>query len=430
MRIKGAMSLEPFLQANPTVKFIHYQWVDLGGVLRAFMLTTSYALSLAKSNSAHNVSCLTLRLLPTDDFSPRFRGLLRDRLFPDWNSLRLARYMGDGKTHATVMCAIEETEVGGDGKPVSSFDCCPRTVLRRALEEAKEKDGLEFLIGFEVEFHLLDLEKGTAGEESTTIDLPSGWCSAASLEDERALGFLDEIGICLLDSGVKLRALHAEAGKGHFEVNTDPLDPMEAIDELVYIRRAVVAIARRHGYQATLYPTPIGPKQSTNGAHCHFSINKASDEMADKFLAGYLGRLPALCAFGMASYDSYHRISELAGQSGKYIAWATENKDLPVRKILGRTGYWEFRSTDFTANPYAQLAATITAGCLGLRQGEKLRWNEPPGKSASSYPKSPSDQYDGSVGDVLEPRGPSSIRGGYADAHVTRRVARGFEGGD
>ena len=54
----------------------------------------------------------------------------------------------------------------------------------------------------------------------------------------------------------------------------------------------------------------------------------------------------------------------------------TENKDLAVRKIRNRIGYWEIRCADFTANMYLVLGAWITAGSLGVREKSQLWWKD------------------------------------------------------
>jgi glutamine synthetase len=362
--------LEKFLQSNADVRFVHYQFVDLGGVLREVIVVVDQALIHASENKPHNMGPVTLRMLPNGGFSPRFVGPGKEYIWPDWSSLRLARFIGNGKAHAIVMCFVDEGIAMG---PVTSGTAsCPRTILKRAIEDAKSAN-LDFLVGFETEFVLLDKEKSE--DEPTAIDTPSTWGAAAAMLAEGVSECLENIATCLLDSGIKLLVFHSEGGKGLYEFVTAPLGVMEAVDEQIYLRQAIQTISRQHGFKATMYPAPFGDG-STNGAHCHFSINDPSAEVADHFLAGFLERLPALCAFGLPVHDSYHRVSEMKGQAGKYVAWGMENKDLPVRGILGRIGYWEFRCADFSANTYLQLAAWITAGRLGVQERVKLRWKD------------------------------------------------------
>lgn len=362
--------LSKFLQSNPGVKFIHYQFVDLSGVLREIIVVTAQALLHASENKPHNVSCVPLRMFPDGGFSPRFIGLGRDYLWPDWSSLRLARFIGNGETHAIVGCFIEESIASGDDN--HGTKSCPRSILKRAIEAAR-LDGLDFQIGLETEFILLD--KAKSGVEPTGIDAPKAWCAAAAMQHDGVTACLDDIATCILDSGIKLLAFHSEGGVGEYEFITAPTTVMKAVDEQIYLRQAIKTISQRHGFHATLYPAPYGTGSAT-GAHCHLSINNATSKVADNFLAGILDRLPALCAFTMPVHDSYYRVAEMTGRAGVWVAWGTENKDLPVRGILNRVGYWEFRSADCTANTYIQLAAWITAGHLGVQEKQELRWKD------------------------------------------------------
>ena len=279
--------------------------------------------------------------------------------------------MRNGKSHAIVGCFVDEG-IDPRNKTNSGTKSCPRSILKRAVEAAK-LDGLEFQIGFETEFILLD--KAKSAVEPTGISVPTSWCAVTAMQDDGVAACLDKIATCILDSGIKLLAFHSEGGVGEYEFVTAPTSVMEAIDEQLYIRQAIQTISQRYGFRATLYPAPYGAG-STSGAHCHLSINNPTPEVADQFLAGVLERLPALCSFTLPVHDSYHRVAELKGRTGVWVAWGTENKDLPIRGILDRVGYWEFRSADYTANTYLQLAAWLTAGHLGVREKTKLRWKD------------------------------------------------------
>lgn len=367
--------LKHFLQAHPAVKFIHCQYVDLSGVLREVVVVISdQALIHEAENKPLNFGPILLRSFADGAFSSRFLGVGKEFIWPDWSSLQPALFWG--QTHALVMCFVDEgdflqtTDVAnrlGSGGRIS----CPRSILKRAIDEAVS-DGLEITIGFETEFFLLDREKSKT--KPTPIDTLSGHCVAAKMADDGVRKCLDAIATCLLDSSIPLMHFLSEGGLGLFELVTGPLPVLKAVDQQIYLRRAVQTIARQHGYHATMYPAPFGPKSSTSGAHCHLSINRT--DVADYFLAGIMDRIPALCAFSMPVSDSYLRVSEFGGQTGRWVAWGTENKDVPVRAILGREGYWELRFADFTANPYLQLAAFITAGRLGVKERQELRWKD------------------------------------------------------
>ena len=116
-------------------------------------------------------------------------------------------------------------------------------------------------------------------------------------------------------------------------------------------------------------PVPLNEKQS-NGQHAHLSINPPTKQ--DAFLAGILGRLPALCAVSLPYEASYSRLRPWMG--GDTVAWGTDHRSVPLRKI--KAGHWEIRVVDATANMYVALAAFISAGLLGIQHDNQLHWKD------------------------------------------------------
>ncbi len=279
-----------------------------------------------------------------------------DQLHPDWNSLRLCSYCPG---HAIVMCFVSR-----DG-PQANFDHCPRTLLVEVLRKAGIAHGIQILTGFELEFFLMDAET-----QDCPIQNVGGWSTSAGLRGN-ALLVLEEIAHALEESGIVVRQYHTEGPRGQFEISLGPLEALESVDAYVYAREATNTICANHGIKATFCPKPLRDIYSL-GEHVHISINPCNGE--EHFLAGMLKRLPALCAFGMPSIDSYFRIRDYMNSAGTWVGWGTENKDVPVRKV--DAGHWELRFTDGTANMYLTLAATIGAGLLGLQDGEELGWGD------------------------------------------------------
>ena len=183
----------------------------------------------------------------------------------------------------------------------------------------------------------------------------------------------------LQKSGIKATHYHSELGRGIFEIPTGPLRAMDAVDALLYTKETIQTIAKRHGFVATCYPKPaLNPSALAVGAHVHFSIDNTTKQTADNFLAGILTNMPAICAFSMPSFDSYHRLGGYRGTIGTWVGWGTEDKDVAIRQISGRLGYWKIRCADQTAIMYYTLAAWITAGCSEIREKTVLKWKDPP----------------------------------------------------
>jgi glutamine synthetase len=370
-------ALTTFLKSNPEIEFLRYQWLDIGNVHRLIVVTKEHALNLG--NKPLKVSCLCFGVLPDDSFNTTlFKPAGYDELYPDWQSLRLCTYIGDGKKYANVMCFVKE-----QSRNFPAWERDPRTLLLGALQRAEVDLNMRFLIGYEIEFYLSD---GSNREATRPFEHFNQFYGAAALRDNRVLTVLEEIIQALLNAGIKATHFHSELGHGMFEIPTGPLRPIEAVDALVFCKDAVQTIAHKHGFTATCFPKPeMSPSHVAVGGHTHFSIDGATQKIADSFLAGILDNLPALCAFSMPNFDSYHRIGGYRGTIGSWVGWGTEDKDVAIRKISGRTGYWEIRTADQMANMYYTLAAWITAGCDGVKKQKELRWKDPP---SNDFPSS------------------------------------------
>lgn len=92
-------------------------------------------------------------------------------------------------------------------------------------------------------------------------------------------------------------------------------------------------------------------------------------------MAGILKNVPLLCAFGMASLDSYFRSHESVEEAaGHWIGWGFQNRYLPIRQVS--RGHWEIRYLDATANMYLVIATTLAVGLHGLKTNQVLTWKD------------------------------------------------------
>ncbi len=163
-------------------------------------------------------------------------------------------------------------------------------------------------------------------------------------------------------------------------------------------------------------PKPlIGVLGPQNGCHMHISLNNASPQLSDLFLAGILNRMKAICAFGMANYDSYARVVD--DGCGLWIGWGTENRDLPIRKV--DKDHWEIRFLDATVNGYLAVAATLGAGLEGIRADSSLTF-----KDCSVFPRSLTPQQRAEYG--ITERMPLSLRETLDAANVDDGILECF----
>jgi len=117
-------------------------------------------------------------------------------------------------------------------------------------------------------------------------------------------------------------------------------------------------------------------------AHAHISLNSRTLTDADlqsaqmSFMASVLQHLPALCAFTMPQAVSYQRVADDAWTGGTWVAWGTQNREVPLRRVpvigKGAGDRWEVRCLDGMANMYLALGAILGAGRAGLRDGANM----------------------------------------------------------
>lgn len=134
------------------------------------------------------------------------------------------------------------------------------------------------------------------------------------------LAVLEDSVRAIEQSGIPLWTIHSELGAGQFEISTEPTNPLEAADALIYIHESIKASAVHHGLHATMHPKPFDKTHGV-GQHMHISLSK--EEKADSFMAGVLSSVPAISAISMPNYDSWLR-RDFAG--GEWVGWDAENR--------------------------------------------------------------------------------------------------------
>jgi glutamine synthetase len=344
--------LEPFLAAHPSIKYIRYQWIDYAGILRTRILPVAQCRRLAASSSPVAMSPVAMTAATLNEFMPDLVPTGVDLLFPDFSSLRSCHY---APGHASLMCFVSEG-IGNVG-----FERCPRTILKKICENASEI-GVEFKVGFEIEFRTFKTD-GSVVEECI-----KGFSTAAGLRNT-SFSIVENVVELLETAGIEVHQFHTEGAAGMFEISTGPMSPLQAVDAWVYTRECIKTLFARQGLLATMHPSPA-TEHSGVGTHFHLSMTPSTRHLADSFLAGMLAKLPALCAFALPLEESYRRVNEFRSEVGAWVAWGTQNRDVPIRKI--ESARWEVRCCDGAANLYLAVAAFIGSGLEGLQKEMKL----------------------------------------------------------
>lgn len=356
-KIANLELLQSFLVNNPSVKFIRLQWLDYTTTLRVRVIPIKVALSLFKSQRSIGITKASLGLLQHDMMVEGFSPVGEYELIPCFEGLRL----GDRPGYATVQGELRDW----DGAEVG---VCPRTLLRRIMERAQENQ-ISFRIGFEVEVVFMTAETASGVQVSSKDALGYGhsWSNATGLRGPKIMTVVEEIATVLENARIALLQFHPESAPGQFEFVTGPLEPLQAVDALLATRNIIYGVAEKHGLKATLIPKPFADACGT-GAHVHMSLTPERDYPS--FYAGILKHLRAIAAFTYSNASSYDRMKDSVWSGGRYVAWGTQNRETPLRKIS--RSHWELKCMDGLANPYFAMAAILGAGLQGVLDKESL----------------------------------------------------------
>jgi len=317
-------------------------------------------------------------------------------LYP-WNA-------GDG-AEARLICDIAMP----DGSP---FEGCPRTTLRRALEEAAELGPVA--IGTEMEFYLFDAQAEGGGFGSTsTRDVGSYFDFGANDRGEEAR---NAIVAALQAMNVPVASAHHEHGNGQHEIDLAPCDPLDAADHALTVRTIAKHVAARFGLEATFMPKP-SEDRAGSGLHVELHLPDADDDAVLYAIGGLLRHAAATTAICNPTVNSYKRLVA-AWDAPIYTVWSERSANALVRVPALRQRRIEMRSPDPACNPYLAVAALVGAASDGV-QTRTL-----PGSPlvGSTYELSERDRHERGIGTL-----PKSLRQAIdaLDADPTIRAALG-----
>jgi glutamine synthetase len=270
-----------------------------------------------------------------------------------------------------------------DGRP---WECCPRDFLRRALAALEAAAGVSLVSAFEHEFTYSGVEEQPG--------------APYSLDAYRRQGvFAEALMAALRAAGAEPDSFMPEFGARQYEIVTEAAGGMRSADRAVVVREMVRATAHRLGQHASF--TPIhDPAGVGNGVHIHFSFRDRDggaalynpegplglSELGQRFAAGVLHHMPALCAITAPSTVSYIRLRPNRWAPTHTTMQAQDRsaalRVCPVLDLPGldpaRQFNLEFRVADAAASPYLALGALVWAGVDGINRGLALPTDGPP----------------------------------------------------
>lgn len=360
-----------FMKENSDVRFVYVQWLDYMATTRARIVPIKEFTRMIREGDRISISQGNTGTLQNDALTPAVNATGHIYIEPDLRSLRRT-HSKDPLKSATVLSYWRSES----GAPLPS---CPRTSLETLINNLQYTHATTLLIGFEIEVTFLtrnptnpfintsSTNKSTPDTTFSPLTTTHAW-STLNPQQFLHLPFLAEIINCLDEMGIEITQFHSEAGQGQYEFILPPHPPMLAIDTLIQTRQVIAQIAAQHGYRATLHPKPFERGAGT-AAHAHISLHPPGRDMAF-FVGGVLAHLESICAFTLPDEESYKRVVDDEWTGGKWVAWGTQNREAPLRRVSD--GRWEVRCLDGLANPYFAMGAVIAAGLLGLHGGEQV----------------------------------------------------------
>ncbi len=267
----------------------------------------------------------------------------------------------------------------------------PRFILEKSVEVMRKTGvGDDIFWGPEYEFYLFKnaefySEAFSSGFHlsSEKVDYHNGY--HREIPRDEFLDFRNEAIGLLRNSGIEVKYHHHEVGQaGQQEIETVFTPSLQTADNAVKIKYLLKGLAFKKGLFLTFIPKPIY-NQAGTGWHLHQLILRQDQNVfyssrgyanlskeALHYVGGLLYHAKSLAAFTNASTNSYKRLTG-GFEAPSSISFGRGNRGSAVRipgyvKDPSRTRV-EFRTPDFTGNPYLILASIVMAGMDGIENG-------------------------------------------------------------
>ncbi len=365
------MDLAAFVQRarDNDVRFVRFLYCDNGGTIRGKAIHIDKLAGRIQNGIGLTVAMQAMNMLDQLQSVEGMGPVGEIRLVPDVESYVELPYAPHSASMMADMIALDRTP----------WAACPRSFLRRMLEEAATA-GVHVQAAFEPEWTLArQTEDGSFAPADESLCFSTvGWETGGPV--------IDAIVAALEAQGMPVEQYYPELGHGQQELSIRHAAGVRAADNQLRYRDTMRAVARAHGFFASLAPKPF-PDQAGNGCHIHVSLwdDEGNNLMAGDgspqgvshfgrhWIAGILDHLPGLVAITCASVNSYRRLQPQSWSSA-YTCWGFDNREAAVRIVSGLWGettpsiHFELKASDNSNNPYLALGALIAAGMDGVRR--------------------------------------------------------------
>lgn len=341
------------------LKYFYFQFTDIRGTVKSVMIPRNRLERVLDEGVLFDgSSILGYATIEESDM----------RAFPDYSSFEILPWTSDGGKAGRFVCSVMTPE----GKP---FDGDPRYVLKKQLEKL-HKMGMEFFVGPEFEFFLLENRDGKYVPHDSAGYFDFGPLDKGELVKKEILLYLNQL-------NYEPEAAHHEVAPGQHEIDLRYSQALKMADKIITLKTAIKTVAMRHGLYATFMPKPIFGVNGT-GMHVHQSImnpegtvnmfwdekdSNGLSDMAYHYLGGILKHAVEMSAIIASWVNSYKRLVP-GYEAPVYISWANKNRSALVRVPAGTNlrKRFEFRAPDSAGNPYLQFAVLLASGLDGINR--------------------------------------------------------------
>ncbi len=260
----------------------------------------------------------------------------------------------------------------------------PRYVLEKAVKEAYDEFGFQFLSSPEYEFFLFRKDEYS----SDLYTDKAGYCDADPKDKgENVRNHIIDI---LAECDIPFEKAHHEVSPSQHEINFECSSPVVASDRTLLFSYVTHMVASEHGFHASFMPKPFDD-QNRNALHIHLSMQDRNGKnvfydmdneygislLAQKFIAGVLKYARQTSILMASTYNSY-KAYVIEREAPVVVGWGPRNRTSMVRIPYAANPQGtrlELRSPDPAGNVYLQMAAFIKMGLQGIR--EDLDCNSP-----------------------------------------------------
>ncbi|WP_266081091.1 glutamine synthetase family protein [Haladaptatus caseinilyticus] len=350
------------------IDHIFLEFADINGISRSKQLRADYFLDSWRDGFAMNA--LLLVQTPRSDI-PTNSGLGAEidygdaTIHPDPETFRRLPWFPNA---ARVLCSFKL-----NGEPIAAE---PRRLLRQVIAEQADSMDLEFTVGSELEFYLLETAENTDGTRYEPTTDHKHECVTWATEEVSS--FYQHVTEWAPEYGIDIHSIQHEHGAGQLEVLFDYGTALSQADTTFDFKRLVKRAAREDSSRATFMAKPFGDRAGS-GYHLHvgafengenaFADDSDGGRLSDRgryFVGGLLEHADGLAAIGTPTINGFKRYE--SGSFAPYTAsWGYDNRMTALRVPPGVTRI-ENRIASADANPYLLIAATLAAGIDGIKR--------------------------------------------------------------